>query len=115
MTVSSTLNKISYEGDGSNTTFNIPFYVLSENDLAFTLVNEETLAETSITDNFTLTAIDDKRPSVTSELLYPVLGDPIPIGYKLVIVREVALKQETALARMRQYSPQSWNKAWTNL
>ena len=105
MTVSSTLNKISYEGDGSNTTFNIPFYVLSESDLTFTLVNEETLAETSITDNFTLTAIDDKWPSVTSELLYPVLGDPIPIGYKLIIVREVALKQETAFSQNAAIQP----------
>lgn len=105
MTVSSTLNKISYEGDGSNTTFNIPFYVLSESDLTFTIVNETTLAETIITDNFTLVPAAGGFPASTSEFTYPISGEAIAEGYKLIIMRTVPLKQETSFSQGAAIQP----------
>lgn len=105
MTVSSTINKITYLGDGTNRTFNIPFYVLKEADLSFVLINIETSEETYITSDYSVQAINYTFPSDTCELTYPIIASPMPEGYKLIIIRTVDIQQTTEFKQNASLQP----------
>lgn len=90
MTVSNTVVKNVYAGNGSTTVFPYTF-ALNTDDGQYVqvIVANEQGAET-VTDNFT---IDTDARNVT----YPAVGDPLPTGYKIVLKRTLPNIQELNL------------------
>lgn len=88
MTVPSTVSKVSYSGDGVTNNWPITFEIsgVTSSEISVYLVDpagESTL----VTSDY---SVDLNVP----EVVYPETGTPIESGYEIIIVREVALKQE---------------------
>lgn len=82
-----------YEGDGENKTFGWPYPYTDENSLTPYLLKDG--VKTEITNNFTF----DK---VSQVLTYPVDGDPIQAGEKLLVARKTEISQ---LMDLPEYFP----------
>ena len=111
MTVSSSLNKIIYQGDGTTKTFSIPFYVLASADIQLSLVNIATQVETVITSNYTVNYVGTGWPSETSTITYPVDGNAVTDEYDIVVLRYMDYVQETTYSNNAAFSPKSLEKA----
>jgi hypothetical protein len=95
MTVSSELNKHVYTGNGVTTSFSFTFYVLDEDDLHLYLTRISTGVTTEITTNFTVSPTDGSFPASSGTITYPTSGTAISSDYKLTIIREMDVLQET--------------------
>ena len=95
MTVSSELNKHVYAGNDATTSFPVTFYVLDEDDLHLYLTNTTLGTTTEITTNFTVFPTGGSFPASSGTITYPTIGDPLATGYKLTIIREMDVLQET--------------------
>jgi hypothetical protein len=71
------------------------FYVLDEDDLHLYLTNITTGATTEITTNFSVSPTGGSFPADSGTITYPSIGDPLTSTYKLTIVREMDVLQET--------------------
>ena len=88
MTVPSIVSKVSYSGDGVTYNWPITFEIsgVSSSEIKLYLVDTAGLS-TLVMSNYT---VDLNVP----EVVYPVTGTPIAAGYEVIVVREIALKQE---------------------
>ena len=92
MTVSNTITKLQYSGDGSNRQFGVTFPLLSAAHLRI-VVTDENGAETEIVNNF---SVSPQLNSVT----YPTVEsglNPLPNGKKITLIRNTPLTQEIDL------------------
>ena len=95
MTVSASVNTITYHGDGSTKSFSAPFRVLLESDIKLYLTNRSTNVVTEIVSDYSITPDDDVWPTKSLTVVYPVTADAITSDYNLTIVRTVANTQES--------------------
>ena len=100
MTVSSTLSKITYQGDGATTVWTFPFSCDSPGDIDVYY----TAADGSVTmlpaNRYTVTlnpAIEPNPTPVGGNVLYPTAGSPAPLGTTVSIVRNMNLTQQVSL------------------
>jgi hypothetical protein len=100
MTVESTITKEIYQGNGAATSFPVPFRYAQQADLHLLLVAPDG-TETPITDNFQVVANESGDTSIT----YPVAGDPLAPGYKLVIYRATPNTQIVDLVYGGAFNP----------
>lgn len=105
MSVSTTLNKVIYTGNGTTTVFGYTFYVLDEDDITLYLVDVATEVQTLITTNFTLSPTGGSFPATGGTVTYPAVGTPLPSTKKIVILRETDLLQPTVLPTNTSLKP----------
>ena len=89
MTISSTVNRVSYSGNGSTTAFSFGYLFFSNADLKVILVVNSTGVETTktITTHYTITGAGDASGGTVT------MGTAPASGETLVIIREVDLTQ----------------------
>lgn len=103
MTISTTANLVTYEGNGATTTFDFAFLIPSEDDLIVTYTDADGASADLNPAQFSVSGIgDDNGGTVT----YPLSGSPIANSTFLAIRRELALVQETDLVNQDGFYPQ---------
>jgi len=105
MSLSSTLNKHIYVGNGTTTTFDYTFDVLAEDDLHIFLIEVSTGTETELTSNFTVTPSEGEYPSSSGTVTYPAVGTAITSAYKLAILRTLDVLQPTVYPNNTSLKP----------
>jgi hypothetical protein len=100
MTVESTITKEIYQGNGAATSFPVPFQYAQQADLFLLRVAPDG-TETPITDNYQVVANESGDTSIT----YPVAGNPLALGYKLVIYRSTPNTQIVDLVYGGAFNP----------
>lgn len=105
MTVSSTLNKHIYVGDGSNKNFPFTFYALSSNDIKLYLTDTLTKITTQITSNYTVSPTSGTFPSVGGTVTYPVSGTAITSQYSITLLRSMEELQPTVYPNNTSLKP----------
>lgn len=90
MTVSNTIVKNVYLGNGSTTVFPYTFALNTDDGQYVQVIIANKQGAETVTDNFT---IDTDARNVT----YPAVGDPLPTGYKIVLKRTLPNIQELNL------------------
>ena len=88
MTVSSTLSRAEYSGNGTTTAFSFPYYFLADGDLTVILVSSTGVRTTqTITTHYTIVGAGVSAGGTVSMVTAPATGEI------LIILREVALTQ----------------------
>jgi hypothetical protein len=100
MTVESTITKEISQGNGAATVFPVPFQYAQQADLYLLLVAPDG-TETPITNNFQVVANESGDTSIA----YPVTGNPLAPGYKLVIYRDTPKTQIVDLVYGGAFNP----------
>lgn len=93
MTVSSTVNRVSYAGNGTTTAFSFPYRFFANADLVVVLVDDATDVETTqtLTTHYTVTGAGADAGGTVTMLTAPATGKT------LVIYRDPALTQDIDL------------------
>ena len=101
MSLSSTINKQIYDGNGATSVWPFSFPVLEAGHLAVIFTNGAGL-ETNLSPSlYSVSGIGD--PSGGS-VTYPLLGSPIPSGTRLTLLRTVPYTQTTVLSNCLLYT-----------
>ena len=89
MTISTTLDRISYAGNGSTTPFSFPYLFFADADLTVILVVDSTGVETikTITSHYTITGAGDQSGGTVT------MATPPASGETLVILRDADITQ----------------------
>ncbi len=112
MSLSSTINKIVYDGDAFVTNWPFPFPVLEADHLAVIFTDASGLETTLSPTLYLATGIGN--PSGGS-VTYPLSGPPIASGTKLTIVRTVPYTQTTVLSNQGGYYPEVVEKRFDQI
>jgi len=113
MTISAEVNKVTYPCNGIVTDFNFEFKIFSEDDLKV-IVTDDAGVETvlTITTDYTVTGENAKfenggTVSTVKEVAGEMESYAWPDGYKITVMIDLELKQETDLAYGGKYSSQN--------
>lgn len=101
MTVSSTSNKITFDGNGATTTWPFTFSCEDETDIEVYVTDADgVITEISSSDfTVTLNAAAGANPTpVGGSVEYPLSGSPLAADEEITIIRVIALTQPTSLA-----------------
>lgn len=111
MTVSSTINRVSYAGDGVTAIFPVPFYFLEDSHLRVVLSNNTTGVETILIQNtdYTVTGAGNQAGGTVT-----VPNEPA-VGYTLLIRRVVPATQETDYVSNDPFPAESHERALDKL
>jgi hypothetical protein len=104
MTVEFLSTKVIRDGDDNATSFAFPFVITEASDLVANLVDDEGVEDA---DPLELGVDYSVTPSgaypTTGSITYPLVGDPLPAGWKIVIRRVLPLTQTTRLRNQGGY------------
>lgn len=103
MSLTSTINKKTYDGNAFTTDWPFPFPVLEANHLAVIFADISGVETTLSPSLYTVTGIGD---AAGGSVTYPLSGSPIGIGTQLTIVRTVPYTQTTVLSNQGGYYPE---------
>lgn len=103
MSLTSTINKKTYDGNAFATDWPFPFPVLEANHLAVIFADIAGVETTLSPSLYMVTGIGD---AAGGSVTYPLSGSPIAIGTKLTIVRTVPYTQTTVLSNQGGYYPE---------
>ncbi len=103
MSLSTTTNKIIYQGNGYTTQWSFSFPVLDADHLGVILTDAGGLETVVAASAYAVTGIG--APTGGS-VTYPLSGAPIPNGTKLTLVRTVPYTQDTVLSNQGGYYPE---------
>ncbi|AIY40195.1 Phage tail fiber [Collimonas arenae] len=112
MTVSTTTNSVTAQGNGLTNTFSFNFPVPLVSDLVVTYVDSVGNATVLTTAQYSVTGIGQ---STGGAVTYPLSGSPIATGTSLIIKRQVPLQQLTSLVNQSGYYPDVVEGALDNL
>ena len=105
MTVPTTDNREDFNGNDSATSFPCPFKIFEATDVVVVLVDanggEATLV---LNTDYTVSGVGEPSGFTVS---YPITGDPLATGERLVVFREVPLTQNTDLRNQGAYFPET--------
>lgn len=92
MAISTTENKKIYQGDGHNRVWPFPFPVHKDDDLRVAITAPELFAEDEwLADGqYQVNGLESEQV----EIVYPISGAPLASGYKITILRELALTSD---------------------
>ncbi len=103
MTISTTSNTTTQQGNGSNTNWNYTFLIPSADDLVVTLT---TIADgtTEVLDPsvYSVTGINDPNGGTVT---YPLIGSPLSTAFNITIQRILPLTQEVDLVNQSAFYP----------
>src|SRR5438045_6037688 len=100
MTVSTTANKIIYDGDGATTTWPFTFPGVASADILIYYTDVDGAITTIASNLYTVTlnaAISPNPTSIGGQVEYPLSGSPIAANTTLTIIRTLPLTQGTSL------------------
>src|SRR4051812_38335236 len=103
MSLSSTINKKIYAGNGATTEWSFSFPVLEAGHLAVIFTDGAGLETVLSPSLYSASGIGS--PSGGS-VTYPLLGSPIALGTKLTLLRTVPYTQTTVLSNQGGYYPE---------
>lgn len=95
MTISSDLNKHIYEGNGATISFPFAFPLLEEEEMKIYYTDPDTGETTLLTSNYTVNPVNGQYPAEYGSVTYPSIGNPLPVGAKLTLLRKLDIVQET--------------------
>lgn len=101
MTLAATSNRVLYDCDGTTTAFPFTFKIFDEDDITVILLDDDDNETTLVTPtNYTVTKTGndfDSGGNVETQVLSGGTFIPYayPVGYKILIIREIELNQET--------------------
>lgn len=101
MTVATTTNKITYDGNASSTVWSFTFPGVSAADIDVYYTDADGTISLLSTSTYTLllnAAIPPNPTGIGGSVTYPLVGSPIAVGTKLTIVRQLDDTQDTSLA-----------------
>ena len=99
MTMSSSVSKVTLNGDGSQTSWPFSFKVWKADDLEVILTSPE--GTESVTTDWSVVLA-----GIGGTLTYPILGDPLPTGWKITIRRSMGFLQEVDLVSGTRWDPE---------
>lgn len=99
MTMSSAVSKVTLNGDGSQTSWPFSFKVWKADDLEVILTSPE--GTESVTTDWSVVLA-----GIGGTLTYPILGDPLPTGWKITIRRSMGFLQEVDLVSGTRWDPE---------
>ena len=103
MSLSSTINKQIYDGNGATSVWSFSFPVLEAGHLSVIFTDGAGLETVLSSSLYSVSGIGD--PSGGS-VTYPLLGSPIALGTKLTLLRTVPYTQTTVLSNQGGYYPE---------
>ena len=103
MSLSTTTNKVIYEGNGSTTVWSFGFPVLDAGHLGV-IFTDASGQETSVAAS--AYGVSGVGSPIGGSVTYPLTGAAIPDGTKLTIVRTVPYTQDTVLSNQGGYYPE---------
>lgn len=107
MTLSATVNKVTYTGNGATTSFAYTFPILHEDDIVVVLT--ENGEDTEVASNlFSVTGVGTYSGGAVT---YPLSGSPIASSVQLTILRRVPATQETDLTNQSTIYPEVLEQA----
>ena len=110
MTVSSSINRVTYAGNGATTNFAVNFYFLENSHLQVILVAANGLETVqTLTTNYTVTGAGNEAGGSITMLVAP------PTGTQLIIVRSVPATQETDYIANDPFPAESHERALDKL
>ena len=101
MTVSSTSNIITYNGDGADTTWPFTFAIEDSSDIVVSVTDADGVVTTIAAANYTIvinSAVAPNPTSVGGTVTYPTSGTPLAADEQITIQRVMDLTQPTSLA-----------------
>ena len=110
MSITSTVTKIVATGDGNNTSWPFPFYVLDASDIHVYLT-DTTKFTYEIETGWEANPTDLQYPTVGGTVTYPVSGDALPADWLITIARELPLTQETPYRNNSNLNPSAIEKS----
>lgn len=103
MTIESTVDRVTYQGNGSNTNFSYAFLIPEQEDLVLTVT---TIADSSTeiipSSAYSVTGIGESAGGIVT---YPTSGPALSTAYNITIQRTLDLVQETQLVNQSGYYP----------
>ncbi|KVW79984.1 hypothetical protein [Burkholderia cepacia] len=109
MTVNSSTQSVTYNGDGSTTAFPIPFYFLRNEDIHAASVLNEVGTDLVFGTDYSLSGAGDPNGGTLTMFVAP------SVGYQLVIDREVAVTQQTEYQQNDPFPAKTTEKALDKL
>lgn len=107
MTVSNTLSKATFLGNDSATSFPLTFKVFAAADLQLVLITVAGIESTlTLNSDYTVTLNADQDNEPGGAVSYPVLGDPLAYGERLVVLNALEPTQQTDLTNLGRFLPQ---------
>lgn len=112
MTISTTVNKNSFNGNDSATTFDTTFKFFDSTELTVILTDTGDLDTTLVeSTDYTVSGGDGSTGTIT----YPVSGDPLATGEVLTVIRDVPTTQDLDLLNGGAWNPEEVEKALDRL
>lgn len=91
--------KIKYNGTGTQINWDIPFPFIALEDVKAVVIDPDNL-EYPVLSNFEITEVSPGEYQYT----YPVMGDPLAVGWSIMIYRQTPLMQKTDLINSGNYN-----------
>lgn len=102
MTIATTSNKATWQGNGSTTVFPFVFEVGSASEITLYLSSASGSVSTIPSSSYSVSGLGDPSGGT---ITYPLSGAPIATGSSLTLVRTVPLRQLTDLSNQSNYFP----------
>jgi hypothetical protein len=104
MTVEILSTKVVRDGDDNATSFSFPFVITEASDLVVNLVDDEGVEDSDpLEQGVDYSVVPSGTYPTTGSISYPLVGDPLPAGWKIVIRRVLPLTQNTRLRNQGGY------------
>lgn len=103
MTISTTANLVTYEGNGATTTFDFNFLIPTADDVIVTVTDSDGNSTDLNPAQYSITGLDDDNGGTVT---YPLSGSPLASLSFIAIRRELPLTQETDLVNQDGFHPQ---------
>lgn len=109
MTLYSDQRKIIYQGDGTTTTFTIPFYFINNADIQVSVSNGQTVTDLVLNTDYTLSGAENENGGTVTTTV------PVASGSEIAILRQVDYKQEMDIPENDRFPSKNMERALDRL
>lgn len=109
MTLYSDQRKIIYQGNGTTTTFDVPFYFINNSDIQVSVSNGQTATDLVLNTDYTLSGAGNENGGVVTTTV------AIASGSEIAILRQVDYKQEMDIPENDRFPSKNMERALDRL
>lgn len=109
MTLYSDQRKIIYQGNGTTTTFTIPFYFINNADIQVSVSNGQTVTDLVLNTDYTLSGAENENGGTITTTV------PVASGSEIAILRKVDYKQEMDIPENDRFPSKNMERALDRL
>lgn len=109
MTLYSDQRKIIYQGNGTTTTFDVPFYFINNSDIQVSVSNGQTVTDLVLNTDYTLSGAGDENGGVVTTTV------AVASGSEIAILRQVDYKQEMDIPENDRFPSKNMERALDRL